>query len=135
MSTEGWRDLLTASRSRAGRTLLGEGVRCGAADLGRVRMHSFVSCVPGEHPKQPSNVESLLGFLGGVFAAILSPRPKKKKKSCRSVGKNRSSCQDMLFHLWNQCTARSCTTPQGFIDIKIPALLYLNALPRASLCL
>lgn len=87
-------------------------------------MRTFVSCVPDEHPKQPANVESLLGFSGDFFTGILSQ--KKKKKHCSSAGKKRLGCQDVLFHPWSQCSVRSCTTPLGFIDIKIPAQLYVQ---------
>ena len=51
---------------------LGEGLRFDAADMSRAGTRTFVSCMPGECPKQLADMESLLGFSGEVFAGILS---------------------------------------------------------------
>lgn len=50
-------------------------------------MRTFVSCVPDEHPKQPANVESLLGFSGDVFYWY-SVSKKKKKSTAALLAKN-----------------------------------------------
>lgn len=39
--------------------------------MSRAGLHTFVSCMPGECPKQLANMESLLRF-SDVFAGILS---------------------------------------------------------------
>lgn len=54
---------------------VGRGLRSGAADVSRVGVHTFVSCMLGECPTQLSSVESLL-FSGEVFAGFLSQRKK-----------------------------------------------------------
>lgn len=57
---------------------VGEGLRFETTDLSRAGVHTFASCGPDEHPKQPANVENLLGSSGEVFAGILSQKKKRK---------------------------------------------------------